>query len=144
MKAKLAAVAAAGVIALAMPGKTVLGVTGDGGSMYTIQALAAAARHGIGAKFVVCNNSRYRLLDDNLDQYRGVHGFGPGPRPEAFDLARPPIRFTELAAGLGVAAVRVERADQIEPAVRRMFAGPEPFLVDLDTRPDPERAGERA
>lgn len=122
-------------VALAMPGRTVLGVTGDGGAMYTFQALAAAARHRIGAKFVVCNNGRYRLLDDNLGEYRSVRGLGPHPLPEAFDLAAPRLGFTELAAGLGVGATRVERPEQVEPAVRRMFAGPEPFLVDLDTRP---------
>lgn len=125
-------------VALAMPGKTVLGVTGDGGSMYTFQALASAARYRIGAKFVVCNNGRYRLLDDNLGQYRRERGLGPHPLPEAFDLAAPRLGFTELAAGLGVAATRVERPDQIEPAVRRMFADREPFLVDLDTRPEGE------
>lgn len=41
---------------LAHPGRTVFGFSGDGGAMSTIQALATAARYGIGAKFVVCNN----------------------------------------------------------------------------------------
>ena len=130
-------------VALAMPGKTVLGVTGDGGSMYTIPALATAARYGIGAKFVVCNNGRYQLLDLNLEQYRLERGLGPRPLPDAFDLA-PGVAFTELAAGLGVAGTRVEHPDQIEPAVERMFADDEPFLVDLDTRPQPSGEGETA
>jgi benzoylformate decarboxylase len=41
---------------LAMPHRTVFGITGDGGSMYTIQALWSAARHNVDAKFIVCNN----------------------------------------------------------------------------------------
>ena len=44
---------------LAHPDKTVIGFTGDGGSMYTIQALWTAAHHNIGAKFVICNNASY-------------------------------------------------------------------------------------
>jgi thiamine pyrophosphate-dependent acetolactate synthase large subunit-like protein len=35
---------------LAHPDKTVVGFTGDGGSMYTIQALWTAAHHKVGAK----------------------------------------------------------------------------------------------
>ena len=42
---------------LANPDKTVIGFTGDGGRMYTIQALWTAARHNVDAKFVVCNNA---------------------------------------------------------------------------------------
>src|SRR4030065_2461939 len=53
---------------LANPDKTVFGFTGDGGSMYTIQALWTAARHNINAKFVICNNSSYRLLQLNIEE----------------------------------------------------------------------------
>lgn len=126
-------------IKLAHPGKTVLGVTGDGGVMYTIQALATAARYGIGAKFVVCNNSRYRLLDHNLAQYRSEREAGPGPMPDAFDLSAPRLDFCGLARAQGVDAVAVHDRAQVESAVARMFADERPFLVDLLTEPVPER-----
>jgi benzoylformate decarboxylase len=118
---------------LAFPERTVLGVTGDGGSMYTIQALAAAARYRVGAKFVVCNNSRYRLLDHNVEQYRAERGLGPRPLPDSFDLAEPPLGFTDLARGLGVAAVRVAAPEDAAPAAERLLADDRPFLVDLPT-----------
>ncbi len=51
---------------IAHPGRTVFGFAGDGGAISTIQALATAARHGVGAKFVVCNNKSYRILKYNL------------------------------------------------------------------------------
>ncbi|MEV5546688.1 thiamine pyrophosphate-binding protein [Streptomyces sp. NPDC052309] len=120
-------------VKLARPGLDVVGFTGDGGSMYTIQALWTAARHGIDAKFVICNNRRYRLLDHNIDQYRRELGIQPHAYPEAFDLTRPEIRFTELAASLGVPAVRVEKPEQAAGAVRRLLAHDGPFLVDLVT-----------
>ena len=118
---------------LARPGAEVIGFTGDGGSMYTIQALWTAARHGIAARFVICNNGRYRLLDDNLGQYRAERGTAPGPYPAGFDLSRPPIGFTGIATALGVPALRVAKPDQVPGAVRRMLASPGPFLIDLDT-----------
>ncbi len=51
---------------VAHPDKTVIGFTGDGGSMYTIQALWTAAHYNIGAKFVICNNQSYLLLKLNI------------------------------------------------------------------------------
>ncbi|HET9170539.1 MAG TPA: thiamine pyrophosphate-binding protein [Actinospica sp.] len=130
-------------IKLAHPRRPVLAVTGDGGVMYTIQALATAARYGIGAKVVVCNNSRYRLLDHNLEQYRSERGQGPRPAPEGFDLSSPRIDFPGLAAAQGVAAVAVRTPEDVPEAVRRMFADDEPFLVDLLTEPLPEGREER-
>jgi len=118
---------------LARPAADVVGFTGDGGSMYTIQALWTAARYDIAAKFVICNNHRYELLDLNIEQYWRERGIDPHPHPDGFDLSRPDINFVDLARSLGVEAVRVQKADEVEPAVRRMLAHSGPFLVDLIT-----------
>src|SRR5206468_12545138 len=56
-------------VKLANPDKVVFGFTGDGGSMYTMQALWTAHRHNIAAKFVVCNNGSYELLKLNIKEY---------------------------------------------------------------------------
>lgn len=116
---------------LARPDRLVVGFAGDGGSMYTYQALWTAARHGIDAKFVVCNNRKYRLLDDNIAQYwreRDIpeHGF-----PGSFDLSHPEIDFAGLARSLGAGGMRVEKPDEAAAAVSRMLAHPGPFLVDI-------------
>ncbi|WP_405532223.1 thiamine pyrophosphate-binding protein [Streptomyces avidinii] len=116
---------------LARPERLVVGFAGDGGSMYTYQALWTAARHGIDAKFVVCNNRKYRLLDDNIAQYwqeRDIpeHGF-----PGSFDLSHPEIDFAGLARSLGVGGMRVEKQDEAVAAVGRMLSHPGPFLVDI-------------
>ncbi|TDQ46892.1 thiamine pyrophosphate-binding protein [Actinorugispora endophytica] len=118
---------------LAHPDRTVIGFSGDGGSMYTYQALWTAARYGVAARFVVCNNGRYQLLDSNIDQYWRERGIAPRDYPSGFDLSRPDIRFAEVARGLGVAATRVDKAEQVPDAVDRMLACPGPFLVDLHT-----------
>ena len=122
-------------IKLARPAAEVVGFSGDGGSMYTLQALWTAARHRIAAKFVVCNNHRYELLDRNIDQYWRDGGIEPHRHPSSFDLTGPELGFVELARGLGVEAVRVEKAAEVGPAVRRMLDSTGPFLVDLVTAP---------
>jgi benzoylformate decarboxylase len=118
-------------IKLAHPDKTVIGFSGDGGSMYTIQALWTAAHHKIGAKFVVCNNHSYKLLKLNLQQYWKERQLPEHDFPASFDLAGPDIRFDKLAQAMGVNAVRVETPEQIGSAIRQALADDEPFLIDL-------------
>jgi benzoylformate decarboxylase len=110
----------------------VVGFTGDGGSMYTIQALWTAVRYGIGAKFVICDNGRYRLLDDNIGQYWRERGIEQHDFPSGFDLG-PRLDFVELARGLGVDALRVDQPDQVEKAVTALLADDSPRLVHLVT-----------
>jgi thiamine pyrophosphate-dependent acetolactate synthase large subunit-like protein len=116
---------------LAHPDRTVFGFTGDGGSMYTIQALWTAAHHGIGAKFVICNNGSYKLLKLNIQQYWRERGMPEHAFPASFDLMQPEIRFDLMAQSMGVGSVRVERPDQIGPALDAALADDKPFLIDL-------------
>ncbi|WP_030769734.1 thiamine pyrophosphate-binding protein [Streptomyces sp. NRRL F-2664] len=116
---------------LARPDRLVVGFAGDGGSMYTYQALWTAARHGIEAKFVVCNNRKYRLLDDNITQYWRERDIPEHDFPGSFDLSHPEIDFAGLARSLGAGGMRVEKPDEAVAAVGRMLSHPGPFLVDV-------------
>ena len=128
---------------LANPDKTVIGFTGDGGSMYTIQALWTAARHNVNAKFVVCNNASYRLLQLNISEYWKEQSIPQHDFPMSFDLSYPQLRFADLAKGMGVPGLRVEKPWEIAGAVQQMLAAPGPFLIDLVLESDthPERVG---
>ena len=125
---------------LANPDKTVIAFTGDGGAMYTIQALWSAARHNVNAKFVVCNNRSYRILQLNIQQYWQEQGIPKHDFPLSFDLSKPAIRFDEMARSMGVEAVRVEKPEEIAPAIAQALSHPGPFLIDLvlegDVHPD--------
>ena len=116
---------------LAAPDKTVIGFTGDGGGMYTIQALWTAAHHNINAKFVVCNNRGYQSLKLNLLQYWRERRITARDYPSFFEIRDPDIRFDKLAQALGVEAVRVETPDQISPAIQTALKYQGPFLIDL-------------
>jgi benzoylformate decarboxylase len=116
---------------LANPEKTVIGFTGDGGSMYTIQALWTAARHNIDAKFVVCNNRSYRILQLNIQQYWQEQSIAPHDFPLSFDLSKPELRFDQMARSMGIEAMRVEKPEEIAPAIDAALAHTGPFLIDL-------------
>lgn len=118
-------------IKLARPELPVIGFTGDGGSMYTIQALWTAARYGIDAKFVICNNRRYKLLDLNIEQYWRELGIESHEHPDGFDLSRPEIDFSRLSESLGVPARQVAKPHDVDEAVDALLEHDGPFLVDL-------------
>ena len=114
------------------PDKTVVGFSGDGGSMYTIQALWTAAHHKIGAKFIVCNNQNYMLLKLNILRYWQEQVNLPEREfPAAFALKDPVIDFAALAQSMGVPSMRVQTPEQVGPAIQQMLATDGPFLVDL-------------
>lgn len=130
-------------VTLANPGRTVVGFSGDGGSMYTIQALWTAARHNVPTKFVVCNNGSYRLLQMNIDEFWKDGGHEKRDYPLSFDLSQPPIQFHEMARAMGVQALRVEKPWDLKAAIEQMLAHPGPFLIDLvvEGSNHPERIG---
>jgi thiamine pyrophosphate-dependent acetolactate synthase large subunit-like protein len=132
-------------VQVANHGRTVLAVSGDGGAMYTIQALWSAARHNLPVKYIVCNNRSYRLLQANISQYWQEHGVTGRPFPLSFDLSKPDLQFAEMAKALGVAGRRVQTAEEIIPAVEEMLAHDGPFLLDvvLEGNIHPELIGVR-
>ncbi len=118
-------------VKLAHPDRTVIGFGGDGGAMYTLQALWTAAHQRIGAKFVVCNNRSYRLLKENLVQYWRERNVNPPDFPPSFDLTAPDLDFISLARGLGVPGIRVAAPNEMAAGIRAMLDHDGPFLLDL-------------
>ena len=116
---------------LAFPEKTVIGFSGDGGSMYTIQCLWTASRHAIKAKFIVCQNRSYRLLQANISKFWSERGIDDREYPIAFDLSKPEICFANIALSFGVKAERVYKPSQVEAAIIRMLEHDGPYLINL-------------
>jgi benzoylformate decarboxylase len=95
---------------------------GDGSAMYGIQALWSAAQLGVPLTVVVVHNARYRALDQFAEHFGITKPVG---------TALPGLDFVALAAGQGVAGVRVERPDQLEPALADALRSPSPVVVDV-------------
>ena len=118
-------------IKLASPESTVVAFTGDGGSMYTIQALNTAARYDIDVKVVILNNGSYELLKRNIDVYRQGHGIAKETYPDCFYL-KPVIDFIALSRSMGILdGVRIEKKDDVAEGVDRMLLSKGTFVVDL-------------
>lgn len=111
--------------------KTVIAFTGDGGSMYTIQALWTAAHHEVDIKIVICNNHSYNLLKVNIEKYWGQTESTNTEHPEFYDLTNPNIDFVKMSESMGVDAMRVTTKDDIPVAINKMLNTKGPVLIDL-------------
>jgi benzoylformate decarboxylase len=117
-------------VKLALPDRPVVALIGDGGAMYTNQALWTAAHYQIGVAVLIINNASYRILKQRTHALKGIsaqtgHYVG-------MDLERPRIDFVGLAQSLGVPAERVDKAAEIGPALAHALAQGGPSLIEVE------------
>ena len=97
-------------IALGFEGRRTVCLIGDGSAMYSIQALWTAAQRKLPLTVVVLNNSGYGAMRSfsQVMQVRNVPG-----------LDLPGLDFVKLAQGFGCDAVRIDKAADLAPALKR-------------------------
>ncbi|CAJ0695806.1 Benzoylformate decarboxylase [Ralstonia mannitolilytica] len=113
-------------VALARPGTRVIGLIGDGSSMYSIQALWSAAQLKLPMTFVILNNHRYAALQD----FAPVFGFGPGDAVQGTDLHG--IDFVGLARAMGCTGQRVSDPHALEAVLRTALQSAGPTLIEVE------------
>jgi benzoylformate decarboxylase len=109
-------------IALAHPDRRTVCLIGDGSAMYSIQALWTAAQRKLPLTVVVINNEGYGAMRSfsQVMQVRNVPG-----------LDLPGIDFVKIAQGLGCDAVRVSKASDLVPALKRGLAHDGVSLIEV-------------
>ncbi len=119
-------------VAVAEPKRPILCLSGDGSSMYSIQALWTAAHHELPIVFVILANREYRVLKHNIDAYRARFDVKSNKPYMHMDLSGPVLGFVDLAKGMGVAATHVTKADDIKAAVAAAFKSGKPHLLEIE------------
>jgi benzoylformate decarboxylase len=112
-------------ISMALPGRPIAAMIGDGSAMYGIQGLWTAAHHRLPITYIIANNRGYRIIKERLVSFRKTDRF------TGMDLRDPDIDFVSLAESFGLAARRVTDPQDIGPALREAFASGLPNLVDI-------------
>jgi benzoylformate decarboxylase len=102
--------------------RRVIGLFGDGSSMYSIQALWTAADLKLPMTIVIVNNGGYAALSEFLQHFNLKEPIGTTVRG---------IDFVGLARSLGCAGVRVERPGDLAATLRDAVQSPGPILVDV-------------
>jgi len=115
--------------AVACPDRKVIAFQADGSGMYTVQSLWTQAREQLNVTTLLCNNRRYRILQVELAR-AGITEPGRNARGLT-SLGNPEIDWSRIAAGMGVAAVRVETAENLYIELGRALQEPGPNLIEM-------------
>ena len=116
-------------VKLAKPDRPVLGIIGDGSTLYVNQALWTAAHYRIPVVWLICNNAQYMILKRRLHAYGGA-----AAKAETYiglDITEPEVDFLALARAMGVHGVRADTADAVSKALREAMSRHGPTLIDV-------------
>ncbi len=108
---------------LAMPGRQVISVNGDGAFGINAMEIDTAVRHGAKPVFIVSNNAAWNI--ERLDQEMNYGGRVVGTTLRHSDYAA-------MARALGLHGERVEKPEELVPALQRALKNA-PALVDVVT-----------
>ena len=115
--------------AVACPDRKVVCLQGDGGAMYTLQALWTQARERLDVTTVIFANHSYAILNVELARV-GARNVGPRAL-SMLDLHNPELDFVKLAQGLGVEASRAETIEAVDDQFASAMAGKGPRLIEV-------------
>jgi len=113
---------------LASPNRRVVACLGDGSAMFGIQALWTLAKYRVPLVVIVFNNRAYQAVKNQFS--------GPQERVRiagqlGADLVGPDLNFARLAECFNIFGQRVERPEEIAPALKRALEEPGPAVVDV-------------
>lgn len=122
----------AGGAAVACPDRKVVCLHGDGGAMYTVQALWTQARENLDVTTVIFSNHAYGILRLELNRTGAAALMAEGDTKalSMFDLSRPDLDWVSLARGMGVEAVRATNLDEFSAAFRSAMVQRGPRLIE--------------
>src|SRR6185312_8772156 len=107
----------------AHPGRQVVTLSGDGGVAMLLGELLTLRQLRLPVKVVVLNNSALSFVELEM-KADGLVNFGT-------DLDNP--NFAEVARAIGLHGQRVERAGELEGALKDAFAADGPAVVEVMT-----------
>ena len=117
--------------AIARPDRPVITLHGDGGAMYTIQALWSQARENLNITNIIFANNSYEILKIELSR---VGAIKTGKRADSMlSLENPEINWVELSRSMGVPCYQPHTVEDF----RKVFSssvdepGPSTIIVNL-------------
>jgi benzoylformate decarboxylase len=112
-------------LSLALPGRPIAVMVGDGSAMYSIQGLWSAAHLKLPITYVIANNRSYRIIKERLVSFRKTDRF------TGMDLREPEIDFVALAKSMGLPARRISDPQDVSEALKDSMKLGKPNLLDI-------------
>ena len=115
--------------AIAAPDRPVVCLHGDGGAMYTVQALWTQARESLNVTNIIFSNRSYAILKVEL---YSVGALGTGDRAASmFSLDDPAISWPSLAQSLGVDGYTATTVEEFKKALSNSLISEGPSLIEV-------------
>ena len=115
--------------AVAAPDRKIVCGQGDGGAMYTLQALWTQAREKLDVTTVIFSNRSYAILNIELAR---VGAGNPGPKAlSMLDLHNPELDFVKLATGMGVEASRATTIEEFDAQFQSAMRSRGPRVIEV-------------
>jgi pyruvate oxidase len=105
------------------PEKQVVALVGDGGFSMTMMELSTVVRYGVPIVVVIVNNQSLAMEKNKM--------LDSGMQPFGVDLTNP--NFFDLARSFGIKAIRVEREDELVPALEEALKLNQPAVLEVLT-----------
>jgi len=119
-------------VKLALPERQVIGVTGDGDFMMTMQELSTAVQYKLPIVLIVANNLGWLAIKDlqmaayGEDRDMAVDFITDSGEPYTPD-------FVSIAQGFGCWAKRIAKKEEVKPALKEAFASGKPAVIEVMT-----------
>ncbi len=107
---------------LAVPGKQVIAIIGDGGFQMTAQELGTIMQYDIPVKIIVLNNSFLGMVRQWQELFHGK-------RYSATEMVNPD--FIKLAEAYNIKARKVEERNELLPALQEMLASKSSYFLEV-------------
>ncbi|GAI70116.1 unnamed protein product, partial [marine sediment metagenome] len=105
------------------PDKVVFDIAGDGSFQMNIQELATAVNYKIPVKIAILNNGY-------LGMVRQWQEFFSHHRYSQVDIEKGPD-FVKVAMAYGAEGIRVDKTEEVEPALKKALDIPGPVIIDF-------------
>jgi acetolactate synthase-1/2/3 large subunit len=111
---------------LAYPDRPVILLSGDGAFTFTVAELECATRHRLPFVIVLADDQAWGIVVSGQQKRYGEDGI--------LASRTGPIRYDLVAQGFGANGVRVERPEEIGPAIQKGLAADRPTLIHVPIR----------
>jgi acetolactate synthase-1/2/3 large subunit len=109
------------------PGSVVFDVAGDGSIQMNIQELATAVQHQLPVKIAILNNGFLGMVRQWQELFFGRrYSYSRMVNPD----------FVKLAEAYGAVGIRVERPEDVRPAIERAIQTPNVVMLDFLVEPE--------
>jgi acetolactate synthase-1/2/3 large subunit len=115
---------------VAWPHREVIDIDGDGSFLMNVQELATAAVEKIAAKAIIFTNQPVGLVVQWEARFLGGNR-GHTYLGDAADRGKVYPDYVQICQGFGVQAERVSEPRELVPALQRLLAAREPYLLDV-------------